>query len=196
MGGPEYAQDDHTGNERGDWMSKTFLQANYGTIDDGTEKGISMANSGCGPTALADIIYNIDKDITPRKVAKWLYNNGYFSSAGTTRTGITRAIAKYDMQSLYYTPEHTGNTYWNDALQLLKASREASVWAVALAVGRSNGGKDNYWTSGGHFIAITDYDATSGKIYVRDPANRRTGYQDPDQLKYDCNCMWIITRKG
>ncbi len=177
-------------------MSKTFLQANYGTIDDGTENGISMANSGCGPTALADIIYNIDPKITPRKVAKWLYNIGHFSTGGTTRRGMTKAIAKYGMQCLYYTPEHTGNTYWNDAFQLIKASRDASVWAVALTVGKVNGGKDNFWTHGGHYIAITDYDPETGKIYVRDPAGRTTGYQDPDKLKYDCNAFWLITRQG
>ena len=34
-------------------MSKTFLQADYGTVG-----GISMKNSGCGPTAIADIVYN------------------------------------------------------------------------------------------------------------------------------------------
>ena len=171
-------------------MSKTFLQAEQGTV-----KNIAMKNSGCGPTALADIVYNVDSSITPAKIATWLYNNGYFSSAGTTRTGITRAIAKYGMQCLYFTPEHTGNSYWNDAIELIKASRDSFTWGVALAVGKSNGGKDNYWTSGGHFIAITDYDPETGMIYVRDPAGRRTGYQKPDLLKYDCNCFWIITRK-
>lgn len=171
-------------------MSKTFLQTDYGTV-----KGISMKNSGCGPTALANIVYNIDSKITPAKVATWLYNNGYFSSAGTTRNGMTRAIQKYGLQCLYYTPEHTGGRSWNDAMELIKASRDAFVWAVALAVGKSNGGKDDYWTSGGHFISITDFDPETGKIYVRDPAGRRTGYQDPEKLKYDCNCFWIITMK-
>lgn len=168
-------------------MSKTFLQAEQGTVG-----GISMKNSGCGPTAIADIVYNKDVSITPRKVAEWMKSNGYFSSAGSTRHGVTQTLKKYGFQSLYFTPEHTGNVEWDTAFEMIKASREGRCWAIALAVGKSNGGKDNYWTSGGHFIAITDYDPQTGKIYIRDPAGRTTGYQDPGLLEYDCNCLWII----
>ena len=170
-------------------MSYSFKQYNYGTV-----AGVSMRAAGCGPTALADIIYNVDKTIAPNKVAAWMANRGYFSSAGSTRSGITAALKNYRMQCLYFTPEHTGGTEWRDAMELLKASREAFVWAIALTVGTVNGGKDNYWTSGGHFIAITDYDPKTGKIYVRDPAGRRDGYQDAERLKYDANCIWIITK--
>lgn len=168
-------------------MSKTFLQGDYGAVD-----GVSMKNSGCGPTAIADIVYNKDTKITPPRVALWMKNNGYWSDCGATRQGITKTLKKYGFQSLYFTPEHTGNTEWVTAFEMIKATHEGRCWAIALAVGAVNGGKDNYWTAGGHFIAITDYDPETNKIYVRDPAGRRTGYQNPDKLKFDCNCMWII----
>ena len=171
-------------------MSKTFKQNKYGTVN-----GISMANSGCGPTSVADIVHNKDATITPKKVAEWLYKKGYFSSAGTTRTGITEALKYYGFQSLYFTPEHTGKEGWNEAFELIKASRNSSVWAIFLVVGTKNGGKDNYWTNGGHYIAITDYNPETGKLYVRDPGARNlTGYVNPEKLRFDTNAMWIITR--
>lgn len=171
-------------------MSTTFLQGNYGKVN-----GVSMAASGCGPTAIADIVYNVDTSINPSKVATWLINNGYMSSAGTTRTGITAALKKYGMQSLYATPEHTGNSEWASFFDLIKNSRDHDCWMIVLAVGTKNGGASNKWTSGGHFIAITDYDPKTGKIYVRDPAGRNTGYQDPGTLKYCANAMWFIMRQ-
>ena len=171
-------------------MSKTFLQADWGTV-----KGISMANAGCGPTAIADIVYNVDESITPAKVAKWMANNGFFISEGSTRVGISRTLTKYGFQYLYFTPEHTGNEEWRVAFDLIKNSRDHECWAIALAVGQKNGGKDDFWTYGGHFIAITDYDPNTRRIYVRDPAGRRTGYYDADKLKWDCNALWFIMKQ-
>lgn len=168
-------------------MSRTFKQSDWGHVG-----GVSMADAGCGPSALASIIYNKDTGVNPAKVAAWLKDNGYFSLAGTTRTGITRALAHYGFQCLYFTPEHSGNIEWQTALELLKASHESRVWAIVLAVGKKNGGKSDYWTSGGHFLAITDY--KDKMLYVRDSGSRgHTGYFSPDLLKYDVNCFWIIT---
>lgn len=171
-------------------MSKTFLQSNFGTV-----KGVSMAASGCGPTAVADIAYNIDKDIKPDEVARYLINNGYMSSDGTTRTGITAALKRYGLQSLYATPEHTGNEEWKFFYDLIKQTRDHNCWAIVLAVGTRNGGQSNKWTSGGHYIAITDYDPKTGYIYVRDPAGRNTGYHDPNTLKGCCNAVWFICKQ-
>ena len=170
-------------------MSYTFLQANYGTIN-----GISMTNAGCGPTAIADIVYNIDKTITPKKVAVWMNGKGYFGADGSTRRGVSETLTKYGFQYLYFTPEHTGNESWEMFFDLIKNSRDHACWAIALAVGTKNGGRSNKWTYGGHFIAITDFDPKTGKIYVRDPAGKNTGYHDPATLKYCCNAIWFITK--
>lgn len=170
-------------------MSKTFNQADWGKVN-----GISMAASGCGPSSLASIIFNKDTSITPVKVAKWLYNKGYFYTSGTTRTGITAALNYYGFESIYYKPEHTGGAIWQEAMAKMKAAK-GDWWAIFLVVGTANGGKDNLWTSGGHYLAITDYKL--GKLYVRDSGSKhRTGYYDPESLRYDTNVIWIIRKKN
>lgn len=169
-------------------MSKTFIQADYGKVC-----GVSMAASGCGPCALASIAYNNDTSINPTKTATWLYNKGVFSSAGTTRAGMTSGINNYGFECDYYKPEHTGGNTWKAALEKMK-NLTGDWWAIFLVVGKANGGKDNLWTSGGHFLAVTDY--KDGKLYVRDSgAKKRTGYYDPSTLQYDTNCIWIIQKK-
>ena len=61
-------------------------------------------------------------------------------------------------------------------------------------MGTKNGGKDNLWTSGGHYLAITDL--KNGKLYVRDSGTKkRTGYYDPELLRYDTNVIWVIQKK-
>jgi hypothetical protein len=77
----------------------------------------------------------------------------------------------------------------------MKASNEGKLWMILLVVGTRNGGKDNLWTNGGHFISVTDYDPKTGKVYVRDSGSRsRTGYYDHDTLIYDTNAMWVICK--
>ena len=49
-------------------------------------------------------------------------------------------------------------------------------------------------TSGGHYLAITDL--KNGKLYVRDSGSKkRTGYYDPELLRYDTNVIWVIQKK-
>ena len=73
-------------------------------------------------------------------------------------------------------------------------SLKGDWWAIFLVVGTKNGGKDNLWTSGGHYLAITDL--KNGKLYVRDSGSKkRTGYYDPELLRYDTNVIWVIQKK-
>lgn len=169
-------------------MSKTFTQSQWGRVN-----GVSMAAAGCGPCSLAAIVYNLIMSITPKKTAEWLAEHGYFSSDGTTRTGMTAALNHYGFDTVYYKPEHQGGATWRAAMEKMKNAK-GDWWAIFLAVGKRNGAKDNLWTNGGHFLAITDY--RNGKLYVRDSGARgRTGYYDPETLRYDTNCIWFITKK-
>lgn len=171
-------------------MSKTFKQREWGTLH-----GISMAASGCGPCSIAAIVANLVKDITPKKVAEWLYSSGDFFSSGTTRAGVTAAFEHYGFDVVgYYKPEHSGGTIWKNAMAKMK-SLKGDWWAVFLTVGKVNGAKDNFWTSGGHYLAITDY--KDGKLYVRDSgARNNTGYFSPEKLRYDTNVIWIVQKKS
>lgn len=169
-------------------MSVTFDQTKEGYVN-----GVSMSASGCGACAVASVACNI-KYTTPKQVAAWLYSRGAFSSAGTTRAGITVALDYYGFKSTYYTPESGGGTSWKNAMNQMK-NLKGDWWAIFLVVGKKNGGKDNLWTSGGHYLAITDM--KNGKLYVRDSgARKRTGYYDPELLRYDTNVIWVIQKKA
>lgn len=172
-------------------MSRTFTQSEWGKV-----RGVSMEISGCGPCSIASIGCNNDSSLNPRKVAEWLYDRGDFYSAGTTRAGITSALEHYGFYiEGYYKPEHQGGTTWKNAIAKMKSLKD-DWWAIFLTVGTSDGAKDNFWTSGGHYLSCTDM-ASSGRIYMRDSGARgNTGYFDPSKLQYDTNCIWVVTKKS
>lgn len=168
-------------------MSVTFDQTKEGYVN-----GTSMPLAGCGPCSVASIACNIAYT-TPKQVAAWLANRGAFGSSGTTRAGITVALEHYGFKSTYYTSEHSGGATWKKAMEQMK-SLKGDWWAIFLVVGKRNGGKDNLWTSGGHYLAITDL--KNGKLYVRDSGSKkRTGYYNPELLRYDTNVIWVIQKK-
>lgn len=168
-------------------MSVTFDQTKEGYVN-----GTSMPLAGCGPCSVASIACNISYT-TPKQVAAWLSGRGAFGSSGTTRAGITVALEHYGFKSTYYTPEHSGGSSWKKAMEQMK-NLKGDWWAIFLVIGKRNGGKDNLWTSGGHYLAITDL--KNGKLYVRDSgARKRTGYYDPELLRYDTNVIWVIQKK-
>lgn len=128
------------------WGKKMY--SNHG------DAGQTMANSGCGPTAMADIVATLkDAGVTPWDLAQmamaWgdrTYNSGTawsFFGHVMTEFGFTRMIQ-------------------SASIDALKACLDAGGYAVC-----SMG--PGYWTSGGHFITAWKYDATY--IYCNDPAS-------------------------
>lgn len=131
----------------------------------------TMKAAGCGPTAVADIYYNFDKDITPPKVADWMTKNGFSSyKQGTVWGGIEAYFNKHNAKAVQL---NTSKLYGK------KNSQAEKNWISKMKSGKCWGilcmGGPSYWTKGGHFIAVTEY--RDGKYYVMDPASSaRTGW--------------------
>ena len=128
------------------WASKMYSNHN--------DKKQTMKSSGCGPTAMADIVAAWwDKDCTPWDLAQK-------SMAWGTRT--------YD--------SGTSSTFFRKCADLYKAAKyqtSSSIDVVKKCL--DEGGLlvacmgKGYWTSGGHYICVWKYDDTY--IYANDPAS-------------------------
>jgi len=140
------------------WGSKMY--SNHG------DKSQTMANSACGPTAMADIIATIkDKCTTPYDLAMLAielgdrtYNNGtaweFFIPHIMEHFGFTKAIKTATLAGL-------------------KACLDAGGYVVC-----SMG--PGYWTKGGHFICAWKYDKTY--VYANDPASAKRTKQEITQF--------------
>lgn len=140
------------------WGKKMY--SNHG------DKTQTMANSGCGPTAMADIIATIkDAEKTPYDLAKIAMEIG-------DRTYNSGTAWKFFIPHIM---EHFGFTkaIQTATLDGLKACLDAGGYVVcSMAPG--------YWTKGGHFICAWKYD--SENVYCNDPASDKRKQQSIKQF--------------
>lgn len=115
----------------------------------------TMANSGCGPTAMADVVATLkDASVNPYTLAELSMANGHRTSSGGTAWSFFPFIAEYYKFS---------KLVQTDSFAALQACLDAGGYVVC-----SMG--PGYWTKGGHFICAWKYDGSY--IYCNDPASK------------------------
>lgn len=118
-------------------------------------KGQTMKSSGCGPTAMANIVATFgDPNITPYDLAKLALGWGCRTTNSGTAWSFFGKVAKhYDCISKFV---QTGS----------HATAIAALAQGALVVASMGPG---YWTKGGHFITLWKCDGA--RMYACDPAS-------------------------
>ena len=115
----------------------------------------TMKNSGCGPTACADVVATlIDKSVTPWTLAQLAMQWG----DRTANDGTAWAFFKH----VFNHYKGFSKFIQTSSLTTMKTCLDAGGYVVC-----SMG--PGYWTSGGHFICAWKYDGTY--IYCNDPAS-------------------------
>lgn len=161
-------------------MSYTYNQITSSYV----YKGVSMKIAGCGECAVASLAYNLrpDKKLH-EEVMRYAVDHGYMP-AGTTRDGITKLLRwqglgvemySYDCNALFEKIKKTG-------------------YGIVLVYGQNKGKANSYWTKGGHYVSITAHE--DGKYFVRDSANRRTGWHPISDFKPNFVVGWAVTVPG
>lgn len=121
--------------------------------------GQNMSAAGCGPTSTADIVNDL-----PPNVADWMTARGYASNgSGTYWSAIPAALDAYGYGGQQL---NTGNLYGT-----YNSSTERN-WKNQMSTGKYYGillMGPGVFTSGGHFICITEFDGS--RCYVHDPAS-------------------------
>ena len=117
-------------------------------------KSQTMSNSGCGPTAAANVVATLkDGSVTPWTLAQIAMEKGYRTKSNGTSWSFFKYIAgKYGFSKFIQTSN----------IATLKACLDAGGYVVC-----SMG--PGYWTKGGHFITAWKYEG--GYIYCNDPAS-------------------------
>ena len=115
----------------------------------------TMANSACGPTAMADVVATLkDPSIDPYDLAQLAVANGHrLASNGTAWSFFPFVQEKFGFSKMIE----------SSTLSALKACLDAGGYVVC-----SMG--PGYWTKNGHFICAWKYDEKY--IYANDPASK------------------------
>ena len=135
----------------------------------------TMANSGCGPTAMADVIATlVDKSVTPWTLAQLAMKWGDRTKSSGTATSFFPHIQKH-----YKFKKMVGTK----SLATLKSCLDAGGYVVC-RMGKG------YWTKGGHYICAWKYDKTY--IYCNDPACKTRKKQKADQFVKERKDFWCF----
>ena len=118
-------------------------------------KNQTIANSGCGPTSMADIMATwVDKNLTPVEMCKYAIDHGFRTKNSGTAWGFFKSIAAaYGFTKFVQTKS--------------MATAKAAIKAGCLVVASMGPG---YWTKGGHYICLWKCDDTY--MYANDPASK------------------------
>ena len=115
----------------------------------------TIASSGCGPTAMADIMATwIDGDITPVEMCAYALKHGFRTPSSGTAWDFFKSVA--------------GDYGFSKFVQTRSmATARAALKAGAFVVASMGPG---YWTSGGHYICLWKTD--DRYMYANDPASK------------------------
>lgn len=131
----------------------------------------SMATAGCGPTSVAMLAYAVDGKTNPWDVALYMKKHGYaVRNHGTAWDGIPAAMKAFGLQDVK-------NVNVDKSMGEVWKHLSNGYCAVFLFKAGSKGGIT--WTTGGHYVAVTDYKIQDGKhyLYTRDSGGRNhTGF--------------------
>jgi len=121
----------------------------------------TMANSGCGPTAMADVVATLkNPKVTPWTLAQLSMQWGDRTyNSGTSWAFFKHVAEKYEFVKFIQTK----------SLDALKSCLDAGGYVVCSM-------RPGYWTSGGHYICAWKYTDTS--IYCNDPASTKRTHQN------------------
>lgn len=129
----------------------------------------TMANSGCGPTAMADVVATLkDPTVDPWTLAQLAMEWG----DRTYNSGTAWSFFKHVAEKYGFTKFIQSGSY-----SALQACLDAGGYVVC-SMGKG------YWTSGGHFICAWKYD--SSYTYANDPASSSRKKQKTAQFKKEC----------
>ena len=138
--------------------SKIYRQADsrWGSLPYPTKR-YSFAGNGCGCCACLHVIIELEKykNWTPKDLRPYMVQQGFATYGnGTTWAGITKTLQHYGFEVINHpTMQHVFNTL----------EKRKHKLGVILFRGGSKGGVT--WTTGGHYVAYTDYKMIGNKHY-------------------------------
>ena len=140
------------------------------------DKKQTIKSSGCGPTAMADIVATlIDSAVTPVTLAELSLKLGCRTYSDGTAWSFFPKIADYYGFSKYVK---------SSTLATLKSCLDSGGYVVA-SMGKG------YWTNGGHFICVWKYD--DKYVYANDPASSTRKKQNAEDFMKQRKaffCFW------
>lgn len=134
------------------------------------DKSQTMKNSGCGPTACANVVNTlVDPNVNPWTLAQLSMSWGTRTYSNGTAWGFFKKVFDYYKKFSKFIQTTSMTT--------AKSCIDAGGYVVCSM-------KPGYWTKGGHFITMWKYQ--DGQIYCNDPASSSRKKQNEKEFVSQC----------
>ena len=152
--------------------------------------GETMSAAGCGPTSCADLTGQ-----NPWAVAQWMAANGLASNMqGTSHSAVPVYLRSMGYEASTLASGLAGQSCVNEFAAFGRTIQNGYC-GILLMGGISKGCIDNYWTQGGHYIAIVGY--KDGKYNVFDPATaQRDGFHSFEDFSGRIRIIYTTSVRG
>lgn len=167
---------------------KNFKQNNSEWKND-YYSGYTINSQGCGPTSIADAVYDLDSSITPAKTAKWMEKNGCSChGCGTYYSGMVKALKHYGYSDAIQLNNvniygKTNTSYVNNFLKKMRSGKYIGIACMGKSI----------WTTSGHYVFI--YKVTNKYIYIYDPWSTKAECEKTTRVKWEKYVKYLFIFK-
>ena len=147
--------------------------------------GESIATAGCGPTSVSDLI-----EVDPPETAAWLQDHGYaVDHQGTIYEGIAACLTAYGAEGEMIARDQDGAKE-NASIRLWRDTIQSGRMGILLM----HNVVSNYWTNGGHYIAVVAFRDQQYLVY--DPASTvRTGWHPFSDFAGNISALYVSNKR-
>ena len=176
-------------------MNKTIYKqtdSRWSSLAYPTKKS-TFGGNGCGCCACVHVAMEQDSksDWNPNSLRKYMCDKGYaVSGQGTTWNGIT--------ETLKYIGHSNVVKIWSQPMSEAWTELNKGDRIGVILFNSSKAPNGTRWTTGGHYVAFTDYKIKDGKhyFYCKDSGNRNHDgwYTYENSMKGCVSKVWIVQR--
>lgn len=170
------------GDEANNFPYFSQKDARWGNTSYSANDGGTLADNGCGPTAMAMIVKGMRGDVNPKQIADYTKAKGYNDSTGTNWNFVSDTASQYGLSSAIN----------------IKPTQKALDSQIAngpvLLSGR--GGNGTPYTNAGHYVVAVGKD-NAGNYIINDPRGKQySGKYSAKDLVNSTNAAWSFTNGG
>jgi len=156
------------------------------------ENDKTIKSSGCGPTCAAMCIATLKNlKVTPADTCAWAQKHGYkYANQGTAYGYFKPQFAAYGIECRQLLSSRIVNKPNHPVHDQVKEYLSQGYWVIAL-MGTKSSTQRGFWTSGGHYVLVWDWD---DKVRILDPISSSSARAngDPATFRNEARQYWLV----
>jgi hypothetical protein len=155
-------------------------------MSDGTDDGATIADTGCGPTAMSMVVSDMTgKSVNPTEMAQYAQFTGNRDETGTNWNFIDSAASTYGLDS---------TAAYNPSKNFIESNLKNGN--PMILSGQDDGSGNTPYTTAGHYVVAVGVDSNGNVIYNDPRGESYSGRKNIDQFINNTGAAWSFSNTG